>query len=34
MEEDAPADKTESSGVRSKWELVDYGDDSSEEEDK
>ena len=30
VEGEAPANQ----GVKSKWELVDYGDDSSEEEDK
>ncbi|CAI8056762.1 Protein RRC1 [Geodia barretti] len=37
LEGDAPGNKgvmSSSSGVRSKWELVDYGDDSSEEEEE
>ena len=36
VEGDAPGNKgvMSSSGVRSKWELVDYGDDSSEEEEQ
>ena len=37
VEGDAPGNKgvmSSSSGVRSKWELVDYGDDSSEEEEE
>ena len=32
VEGEAPANQGVSSGVKSKWELVDYADDSSEEE--